>query len=227
MPLVVLSAQYSRWPAEFKIYVTWFQRVGSVQCATMARGQHGFWTGALQWRYDRVQPPISSWTGDTLSTAFCLTIPPRASSLQTRCFDLSRAVLVQMGMPPGASSLQIICLEPGLCHRTVGYSWSRWEYHRVASSLQIKCFEPHVGGSAPHGLMLSHIFQAWLTIATRRQNFRMYLGVGLARERKSLDPSHSHAAPGLALIPPGGASLALRYHCDAPLSLDIISVGQP
>ena len=126
-----------------------------------------------------------------------------------------------------ALSLQIKCLEPGLCHMSVGHSWSRWEYHRVASSLQIKCFEPHVGGSAPHGLMLSHIFQAWLTIATRRQNFRMYLGVGLAQGRKSLDPSHSHAAPGLALNPPGRASLALRYHCNAPLSLDIISVGQP
>ncbi len=41
-----------------------------------------------------------------------------------------------------ASSLQIKCLEPGLCHMSVGHSWSRWEYHRVASSLQIKCLEP-------------------------------------------------------------------------------------
>ncbi len=80
---------------------------------------------------------------------------------------VSRAFLIQMGIPPCgfvpadqssvglswsrweyhhvASSLQIKCLEPGLYHVSVGHSWSRWEYHHVASSLQIRAQSGSLG----------------------------------------------------------------------------------
>jgi hypothetical protein len=41
-------------------------------------------------------------------------------------------------------------------------------------------------------------------------------GLGLSGGIKSLGYPHTHAAPGTAIILPGRASLALRYHCELP-----------
>jgi hypothetical protein len=41
-------------------------------------------------------------------------------------------------------------------------------------------------------------------------------GLGLFGGIKSLGHPHTHAAPGTAMILPGRASLALRYHCKLP-----------
>ncbi len=65
-----------------------------------------------------------------------------------------------------------------------------------------------VPGAAAH-----NVLRLWPEVVPMENNS----GLGLSGGIKSLGHPHTHAAPGTAIILPGRAYLALRYHCKLPL----------
>ncbi len=62
------------------------------------------------------------------------------------------------------------------------------------------------------GVAAHNVLHLWQEVVPMENNS----GLGLSEGIKSLGHPHTHAALGTAIILPGPASLALRYHCELP-----------